>query len=1237
MDDQDPKSGSGNKSKDSGSSKGSKPSPGRKSARSGDEKSGTGSNPQQGKGQQKGAKKNGFNLPHSAASDNLTGSEDESDSQGSDKSAANQPSESKAAAPEYPGPAPSEYPGSESDTPPRAVLPPDAEALKGYPAGFGPPPFPYNQSETAGPTVSEHVSQWEARQQQGQGQIAPGYGVPVWMPPYGWVLVPYTGEPDTSNPESPSAIQSSLPQGVLLPGVIHPGAVPPEALTPGAIPLAALPPGMFTPSQSNPNLPAQQAPGATPPDSSSGSLNLPGQSKDSDDTWVQTDENLPVFDENEPQEPIGSGTPAATLDSEEELPQDSTRAVSNPGKPSTPITPFVSGGRQEAAQEPPQDATGKVSGGMARTFVPHVDPGDASGEPPPSSNSAKLRSPYVQPAKPTLGQEARDEARSAWGHHVASEYEFDDDTPSDPFTTAHLPVIADPEGGGKELPPFRKRRSLIKTMAIVAVGAVVATFAVGAMTFPLWKESLESAGVDLDQGVVGLLRMTKPEEERLALAAQDAARAGDDWAAIELSTKLIEKYPANAEAYLLRARAEMQLRTFKRAVEDFLEVKRLAPSHTMARLLLAHCLVKIGEPEQAIAECNDVENNLSNPVEQRLFLHAKGLAKMKERHYSEASIFLERASKLTPESATIYSDYAESLLKLEELTKAEDEAGKAIELNKDIPEPYYIIGQVKRKQNRDDEALKYFDDARRLRPQDIDYCIGWATLAAARGRLTDALDALGDLEQSHPSESRLKRVTNDIAAKLLDSAIARIKNDKDRKDFGAWTDFAYARRKMKKLDDAYKATEVAILRNKEYGRAYLYRAQICSQIKGKSQQAVKDAGTALAKDPTLVNAYFTRAFALTDLKKYDQAIQNYQRYIKEKDRPNADAEHNIGLCYHMTRRFDEAIDHYSKAIEIDPSNSQYYTIRADAHRKLGQFDDALQDLKGAIAYDDRYPPAYRARAELWMVLNDYDRAADDYIKYDQLQRKDPEAVLATADALLKSGNPRDALVYCRRAMEEVAKWSTPYLKSAECYVALNDDPAALVELNTGLKFGKRKGVLSNKKAEIYLNMRDYNSAVRFAADAKDQAPEWNWPRLVLAVASLYAGDKSAATRDIEDYIKASGSAADQVTGAIWEFFIQAKSTGDVYKARGILKDRLGTIQYSEWPMPVAKFLAGDLDKDALLRDAKTPSRQTEAHTFVGLFAKLKSDSSVATSELAWVRENGDRNTLAYSVAIAELD
>lgn len=1123
-------------------------------------------------------------------------------------------------------------------------------------------------SNPALPGASVPAQMNQSHAAQGPGQISPGHGTPVWVEPYGWVMMPYQERSGQSNPNLP--VISPAP----------PGAPPPpsgQALSTPAPTEQATSPASKSPSEPAGSKPAkgkrkkkiakeESAREAAPPDEMAS---------------VQTDESLPIFEDGAPQEDeveAGADTDYASdadgveegdsdkttksaagdkLDDQMEAPQDSTRiTISEKDRPPSQSGPYIQEGTA-AANDVPQDSTRASipqdsqpraampqSSGSIKPFISTGNeedeiPQDSTRNVAPGAGSTRIPSTYVQPAKSTFGQEARDEDRGAWGRHVFTDPDkdeevFEERTPTDPLTTASLPAIPDPTGAGPTLPPQRPRhkRSLFKTIGIATLGTIIVTCAIGAVTFPWWKDSLEAAGVDFDNGLVGLSRLAKPEEERLLLAAQDAANNGEDWETIELSTLVLDKYPENSEAYYLRGKAEMQLRTYDKAVKDLTEVKRYAPANIKARLLLARSLVEVGESVSAIEECDLIEGMQKTPQEERLFLHVKGLAKLKVGDYPAAVQFFEKASKLPPDSTEICSDYAQCLFKTGVLQDAETQALKAISLNSKNAEAYHILGEVKLAQKNPTQALKYFDQARTLRTQDVDYCIDWAELAAEHGKHTDALDALGDIEQSHPRDQRLKRVIVRIAEQLLKKA-APIAADPSRK-VEAWTDMAYALRKLKKLDQALILIGGAVDKDKNYARAYLYRAQIYSQMKGQSQQAIDSASIAVAKDSKLINAYFTRAFAYSEQKKWNDAIEDYKKYIRARTTPSADAEHNLGLCYHMLGNYKEALKHYTRAIEINPSDPTIYTVRADAFKQLGQLDDALQDLKAAIIYDASYPKAYRARAEVWAMLEDYDRSADDYRKYVSLERNNPEALLATAGALLKAGKANDAMGYCQHAMDNAKQWGAPYLKKAECLVALNEDRRALKAVEDGLGKSQR-GYLINKKAEIYLLLHEYSNAANFAVEAQKSSPDWNGPSAVLAVAAVYEGKPQLALSSIAQYSDRSETLADDCYSAIWEFFVRAK-TGTITDARGNLKNELNKIDYTAWPMPLAKFLASDLSKDDMLRSARGETRLTEAHAFAGVLAMLQKETTEANKEFEWVKQRGDRNTLAYAAAMAEM-
>ena len=81
-----------------------------------------------------------------------------------------------------------------------------------------------------------------------------------------------------------------------------------------------------------------------------------------------------------------------------------------------------------------------------------------------------------------------------------------------------------------------------------------------------------------------------------------------------------------------------------------------------------------------------------------------------------------------------------------------------------------------------------------------------------------------------------------------------------------------------------------------------------------------------------------------------------------------------------SERFTEALQLYSRAIDLDASNAVYYCNRAAAHSKLGSHELALEDCKRAISYDPNYSKAYGRMGLAFGNLNDHLKSRDCYRK-----------------------------------------------------------------------------------------------------------------------------------------------------------------------------------------------------------------------------------------------------------------
>ncbi|KAI4905767.1 hypothetical protein NFI96_027776, partial [Prochilodus magdalenae] len=85
--------------------------------------------------------------------------------------------------------------------------------------------------------------------------------------------------------------------------------------------------------------------------------------------------------------------------------------------------------------------------------------------------------------------------------------------------------------------------------------------------------------------------------------------------------------------------------------------------------------------------------------------------------------------------------------------------------------------------------------------------------------------------------------------------------------------------------------------------------------------------------------------------------------------------------------FSAAVEFYSKAIQINPSNAVYYCNRAAAYSKLGNYAGAVQDCELAIGIDPNYSKAYGRMGLALSSLNKHTEAVSYYKKALEL---DPE-------------------------------------------------------------------------------------------------------------------------------------------------------------------------------------------------------------------------------------------------------
>lgn len=277
---------------------------------------------------------------------------------------------------------------------------------------------------------------------------------------------------------------------------------------------------------------------------------------------------------------------------------------------------------------------------------------------------------------------------------------------------------------------------------------------------------------------------------------------------------------------------------------------------------------------------------------------------------------------------------------------------------------------------------------------------------------------------------------------------------------------ALVQKKMKNYDAALVADSVAIASDPGYGSSYFNRAETYMLMK-KYDLAINDYDRSLkgvANSHFLSNIFSERADAKRFLKKYKDAINDYSAAIKMNPE-NRLAYWNLAAAYNKNGDYQLANEWYTKAITFykdDSRNlSRLYDDRALMEMGQEKYKQAIKDDSTAISYDNKYAPAYWNRANAYAQNADFQLSVDAYtqaMNFYQLNNRAMAALFNNmADEEYFLNDFQKVIDYSTSSINlDVQLWG-PYLNRGRAYLkkmnkdlAMNDFKKVL-ELDTTRK------------------------------------------------------------------------------------------------------------------------------------------------------------------------------------------
>ncbi len=134
--------------------------------------------------------------------------------------------------------------------------------------------------------------------------------------------------------------------------------------------------------------------------------------------------------------------------------------------------------------------------------------------------------------------------------------------------------------------------------------------------------------------------------------------------------------------------------------------------------------------------------------------------------------------------------------------------------------------------------------------------------------------------------------------------------------------------------------------------------------RGQFAEAFDDFNRVIKLNPRYAKAYTNRATLYVLANDLPSALEDYQRALDRNPKLIA-AQIGISRVCHLLGRWEEAADHFSAAMALDPTNANIVCSRGDLLADMGRYRDALADYARTIELNPEFAHAYRNGA--WLL------------------------------------------------------------------------------------------------------------------------------------------------------------------------------------------------------------------------------------------------------------------------------
>lgn len=304
-----------------------------------------------------------------------------------------------------------------------------------------------------------------------------------------------------------------------------------------------------------------------------------------------------------------------------------------------------------------------------------------------------------------------------------------------------------------------------------------------------------------------------------------------------------------------------------------------------------------------------------------------------------------------------------------------------------ISEIHYEMAMIMMCEDNPKQAMEYINVAIKSDPSDLRNKSYKAYIYKETKDFNAALKHYNELIDLSPKNTysyiQIGIIYDEI--QKFDDAIAWYKKaleiDPHEEDANLYISDIYERLGDEEKSLDYISRQIEI-KGSEY--SYIHRG-IMYASKGLFNEALSDYNEALRIKPESKYAYNNIGCLYKDNEKQQEAIDYYVKAIElDTDNSFVNSYNNIADCFIDLKDYDKAFEYYNLGMNVMPQQDSLYSNKGLLLKKIGRYNEAIEEFKKAIELDDKNTEYLENIAETYEFIGCVDRAYNYYLKIVEL-------------------------------------------------------------------------------------------------------------------------------------------------------------------------------------------------------------------------------------------------------------